>query len=201
MRSTFRKSSVSYWWTFNSKKFKPEKALTLRKHWYCAVVELTILRKTTLNRTASKKFYLRSSASGACKQSGTFYWINDFYNFFERGVQWMRKIKTVTPVEQNGYFLPNGVPSPPQPHFLILRRPFYGMEFGTLFCLLLYVHIVHVSLYAHVPLYAHVSWHYMCLFRACPFKLVATSCLVVLWIVWSRYGTWTRWPMWRRCEW
>ncbi len=34
-------------------------------------------------------------------------------------------------------FLTNGVPFPSR--FLIVRRPFYGTEFETFFCLLLYV--------------------------------------------------------------
>ncbi len=67
---------------------KPEKALTARKRRYCAVVELTILRETTSNRTASIFFNPKSSASGACKQKiGTFYWINDFLYFFERDIR------------------------------------------------------------------------------------------------------------------
>ncbi len=129
-RSALRRSSVSYWWTSSSKKSKPEKALTARKRRYCAVVELTILRETTSNRTASIFFNPKSSASGACKQKiGTFYWINDFLYFFERDIRWTRKIKTVTRSNGTAVF---------SPRFLIVRRPFYGTEFETFFWLLLY---------------------------------------------------------------
>ncbi len=44
------------------------------------MVELTILRETTSNKTASIFLNSKYSASGACKQKiGMFYWINNFY--------------------------------------------------------------------------------------------------------------------------
>ena len=133
-RSALRRSSVSYWWTSSSKKSKPEKALTSRKRRYCAVVELTILRETTSNRTASIFFNPKSSASGAYKQKiGTFYWINDFLYFFERDILWMRKIKTV---KWNGRFLPNGYRFPPR--FLIGATAVLRNGIRNFICLLLY---------------------------------------------------------------
>ncbi len=106
-RSAFCRSSVSYRWTSSSKKSKPEEALTSRKRRYCTVVELTILRETTPNRTASKFFNSKSSASRTCKQKiGTFYWINDFLYFFERDIRWTRKIKTVTRSNRTAVFSP-----------------------------------------------------------------------------------------------
>ncbi len=106
------------------------------KHRYCAVVELTILRKTTSNRMALfiYLFYLDSSASGVCTQKiGMFYWINDFSYFFEGGMRWTRKIKIDSVVEHNGCFYQTTF------HFLIVLQPLYGTEFGTLFCLQLHI--------------------------------------------------------------
>ncbi len=94
-RSALCRSSVSYWWTSNSKKSINFKK-TSRKHRYCVVVKLRILCETASNRMASIFFTQKAMPPGACKQKiGAFYWINDFLYFFERGMQWTRKIKTV----------------------------------------------------------------------------------------------------------
>ena len=125
---------------FSSKKSKPEKALTSRRHRYCAAVELTILRETTSNRTASIFFTWEASPQEPVnKKSECFIGQTIFYNFFEWGVQWTRKIKMVTPVKWNSHFYQTAY------RFLIVRQPFYGMEFRTLFCLLLYWYIWIVS--------------------------------------------------------
>ncbi len=76
MRSVLRRSSVSYWWTSSSKKYKPEKALTSRKRRNYAMVKLTILCKTTSNRMASKFLTRKASPQEPInKKSGMFiYW-------------------------------------------------------------------------------------------------------------------------------
>ncbi len=163
------------------KKSKPEKALTSRKHWYCAVVELTILHKTTSNRTA-QIFYLKSSTSGACKQKiecfirwTIFLWVR---------MQWTGMIKTVTPVERNGCLLPSGVPSPP-PRFLIVRQPFYRTEFGTLFCLLLYITFFFFTHFTNVS-----SFHNHCFFSS-SFSSSPGSHTVPWLCQWSCATSWT----------
>ncbi len=154
-------SSVSYWWTSSSKKSKPKKALiSKKKHQYCAMVKLAILRETTSNRTVSIFFNPKSAAQEPVNiKIGTFYWINNFLYFFEWGMQWTRKIKTVTWLNRTAVFYQTAY------RFLIVRRPFYGTEFKTLFCLLLYkLDHKHLKLRQDYCDYrfVHCSYHVLC---------------------------------------
>ncbi len=86
----------------------------MRKRRYCAVVELTILRETTSNRTASIFLTRKAPPLEPVNQKiGTFYWINDFLYFFEQDIRLTRKIKTVTRLNRTAVFLQTAYRFPP----------------------------------------------------------------------------------------